>query len=594
VSEGDLTFELWLEKGAHFIAKIHQAEQLDQKSNSYHLVASEGQSYAAKHNHIFGRLQIKPYTWQAVSLRYREQRFSVWLNGYEAIKAQDAQLPSGFCFVGIKEGRAKVRALTLRSQGNAGNGNRANNPAAITPPASATCSCPSNTDRLPAPGSQRWPFTAPPTRNLMYHIWPVTGSMWRWNLDQLKRRLELFNGRRVMSIVHDQRSVAPQEVQDAVKGHGFEFVIAGNDERGEAITFAEMLRRVLSDDTNEVTFYGHAKGVKYEPDIPVTIRRWSEVQYQVALDDWLTVYEQLQRYAMTGPFKRLGRFNTHYNLADWHYSGTYFWMRNAQVFARNHKDIPQFYGGVETWPGTMFSRDETTCLFVDNLGPDHRHHPYYPEFWDYTAEPAIRRWQATLKPLPPPADLKQPEPYKGDREHRMEQKPEEFQWWLELLLAERVSSLLTIGANDGGLEWHLAREFREHGRTIEITSIKPRPGAGVKATFDQAEQNFGQSIRLVTAAQYAGDRSLIADHYDAVFIDGDHSYKGCRADFSLALSLRPRLIALHDIVDSDWHAYAQCCVSKVWRELKQEYATTQKASTQWGGIGVVLMNRTSK
>ena len=151
VSEGDLSFELWLEKGAHFIAKIHQADQLDQKSNSYHLVASEEQSYAARHNHIFGRLQIKPYTWQAVSLRCHDQRFSVLLNGYEAIKVQDAQLRSGFCFVGIKEGRAKVRALTLRPRGN---GNRPNKPAEITHPATSTCSCKSKADHLPVPGSK--------------------------------------------------------------------------------------------------------------------------------------------------------------------------------------------------------------------------------------------------------------------------------------------------------------------------------------------------------------------------------------------------------------------------------------------------------
>jgi len=161
-------------------------------------------------------------------------------------------------------------------------------------------------------------------------------------------------------------------------------------------------------------------------------------------------------------------------------------------------------------------------------------------------------------------------------------------------LAERVSSLLTIGGNDAGLEWHVAREFREHGRSIDITSIKPQPGAGVKATFDQAKQNFRQSLKLITAGQYAGHRKRIADQYDAVFIDGDHSYKGCRADFSLALSLRPRLIALHDIVDSDWHAYARCCVSRVWRELSQEYSTMQKAATQWGGIGVVVLNRSSQ
>src|ERR1051326_1642300 len=213
----------------------------------------------------------------------------------------------------------------------------------------------------PAPGAHLWPFTAMPKRNLLYHVWPVSGTMWRWNLDQLLKRIELFNGRRVMSIVYDAKSAAPEEVQEVVAGHGFEFVIAPNDERGEAINFAEMMRMVASRDQNELTFSGHAKGVKYEPTVPQPIRRWSEVQYQVALDDWKSIREQLQRYAMTGPFKRYGRYKPHRNLADWHYSGTYFWMRHAHVFARDYQAIPQFYGGVETWPGTVFRKEETGC-----------------------------------------------------------------------------------------------------------------------------------------------------------------------------------------------------------------------------------------
>ncbi len=65
--------------------------------------------------------------------------------------------------------------------------------------------------------------------------------------------------------------------------------IARNDERGEAITFPLMMQKVASDDPNEITFYGHAKGVKYEPNVPLPVKRWAEVQYRVALDDWLTI-----------------------------------------------------------------------------------------------------------------------------------------------------------------------------------------------------------------------------------------------------------------------------------------------------------------
>jgi hypothetical protein len=34
----------------------------------------------------------------------------------------------------------------------------------------------------------------------------VRGEMWRWNLDQLIKRIDLFNRRRILGIVQDDRS----------------------------------------------------------------------------------------------------------------------------------------------------------------------------------------------------------------------------------------------------------------------------------------------------------------------------------------------------------------------------------------------------
>jgi len=57
---------------------------------------------------------------------------------------------------------------------------------------------------------------------------------------------------------------------------------------------------------DEVSFYAHAKGVKYEPTLPRSVKRWAELQYAVTLDDWLAVREQLDRFAMTGIFRKHG------------------------------------------------------------------------------------------------------------------------------------------------------------------------------------------------------------------------------------------------------------------------------------------------
>jgi hypothetical protein len=49
-------------------------------------------------------------------------------------------------------------------------------------------------------------FQHSPRRNLLYHIWPITDSLWRWNVEQLLKRIELFNGKRVLSVFLDERT----------------------------------------------------------------------------------------------------------------------------------------------------------------------------------------------------------------------------------------------------------------------------------------------------------------------------------------------------------------------------------------------------
>jgi hypothetical protein len=140
-----------------------------------------------------------------------------------------------------------------------------------------------------------------------------------------------------------------------------------NDPRGEAVAFPDLLEQVNSVDPNEVTFYAHAKGVKYGSQVTAPLRKWVETLYRVNLDDWLAVKRQLDRYPMTGAFKMYGRFATHRQMGDWHYSGTFFWFRNQAVFSKNYSQVPDFYYGVEAWPGLLFEGKQTGCLFMDGI-----------------------------------------------------------------------------------------------------------------------------------------------------------------------------------------------------------------------------------
>ena len=332
----ELSFDVRLSTDAWFVAKIHQQDRYDQTTNSYHIVLAPQHDYVAKHFTIFRPLSVKRGVWQRITLRWVRQTLEVAVGGILQAHQSDNHLPSGYCFLGIKGGLTELRNIRLLDLTSP-------DPHPVTAHTGSAAS-------QPAIEVNSLRSATPPRRNLMYHIWPVRGSTWKWNLDQLKQRIELFNGRRVVGIAHDSSSENPEAVQEYLEGHGCEFFVTANDQTGEVTTFAPMLQRLGSENANELTFYGHAKGVKYEPDFPVNVRRWAEVQYRV-------------------------------------------WMRNSDVFSRRDRKVPNFYGGVEAWPGLLFNRHDTGCLFMDNL----TQLPYHGLFWQNGANEAFRLWESKVR-----------------------------------------------------------------------------------------------------------------------------------------------------------------------------------------------------
>jgi len=434
------------------------------------------------------------------------------------------------------------------------------------------------------------PFSAMPRRNLIYHVWPVRDSLWRWNIDQLLKRIDIFNGRRIVGIVHDSRSDPPEEVMKALDGHGCEFVVHPNADTGEAITFPEMLERVASDDPNEITFYGHAKGVKYGSKASSSVRQWTEALYMTALDDWLSVVHQLQQFGMTGAFKMRGRFRSHRQCSDWHYSGTFFWFRHARVFNRSWHVVPQFYCGVEAWPGTLFRAEETGCLFLDGLTDL----PYLANFWRRRGNVALKNWLAARKTVPVPDDLARPTAPADEPGPRIEQVPSEFEWFASQVLAAGARRVLTTGALHGGTEWWLARACHRAGVALDLTVVESAPLPELRATLADATDRFGTRITLVEGcSQSAEVQARLQPPFDVVFSDADRRYAAVCQDWELARAVHARQVAFHDIVDSHWHVQCRCCVSRLWHELKSRFPTTECGSGEWGGVGIVSLPHSS-
>jgi cephalosporin hydroxylase len=86
-------------------------------------------------------------------------------------------------------------------------------------------------------------------------------------------------------------------------------------------------------------------------------------------------------------------------------------------------------------------------------------------------------------------------------------------------------------------------------------------------------------------------RKILEGHkLDFLFIDGDHTYDGVRADVEMYSGLvgKKGLIAFHDICS---HApETRCEVDKFWNEVKDKYEHGEMIKDRkqgWAGIGVI-------
>jgi hypothetical protein len=240
------------------------------------------------------------------------------------------------------------------------------------------------------PPIEPMPFTGPIRRNFLYHVYPDTAhrEIWQRNIDNILKRMDMFNGHRAVGIVTAKHLDPPEMVMDAFKGEVDDFYVAKNVKKlREVITFVPLLEKVESMDPNDVTFCAHTKGVTHNDGDWTTVHRWGDLMYRTCLDDWPAVEKMLESKAMAGSFKSYGQFRTRKN-HRWHYSGTFYWFRNKDVFSRNWRYVDQRYFGNESWPGLMFKPEETGCLFLDHVGD-----PYNGEYWENTVQPEFDKWR---------------------------------------------------------------------------------------------------------------------------------------------------------------------------------------------------------
>ncbi|MGH9203044.1 MAG: glycosyltransferase family 2 protein, partial [Vicinamibacterales bacterium] len=98
-------------------AKINQASQLDQQTNSYHLYCVGGCSYVARHCCVLEMFAIPCDTWVKLRLAYHQGWLSVDEFDRAVHRVRDVLLPEGFAFLGVKSGQVRLRNVSLSPPG---------------------------------------------------------------------------------------------------------------------------------------------------------------------------------------------------------------------------------------------------------------------------------------------------------------------------------------------------------------------------------------------------------------------------------------------------------------------------------------------
>ena len=106
-------FDAWLPADGCFVAKVNQAEQLDQCANSYHLYYDSGSAYLARHHCVFKAFALPAETWITLRLGVDQGLLSMFESDRLVHSVRDEMLDGGYAVLSIKRGIVKLRNVRL-------------------------------------------------------------------------------------------------------------------------------------------------------------------------------------------------------------------------------------------------------------------------------------------------------------------------------------------------------------------------------------------------------------------------------------------------------------------------------------------------
>lgn len=157
-----------------------------------------------------------------------------------------------------------------------------------------------------------------------------------------------------------------------------------------------------------------------------------------------------------------------------------------------------------------------------------------------------------------------------------------------------------IGTARGGTLYVWAQSLETPNKFLSIDLPGGRFGGG----YSQGRAKFYSQFtkeEIVTLRRNSHDeetksmlsKELNGEKIDFLLIDGDHTYEGVKQDFQMYKEFVSEggIIAFHDILPHP--KLPDCNVDKFWKEIKEDYETTElvaKEGQGWAGIGIVRLS----
>ena len=183
----------------------------------------------------------------------------------------------------------------------------------------------------------------------------------------------------------------------------------------------------------------------------------------------------------------------------------------------------------------------------------------------------------------------------------------EFEELIKIVGHQMPAKSLEIGSFFGGTLWHWINASWSSVASVDmlVPDADPRRPKQdeCRAKWQSWADKKGISLRTFLGDSRSPEAVAFMEKngpYDFVFIDGDHSYAGVKADFENALrfSAKGGIISLHDILPAPWWGSIE--VWRFWDELvEQGYVTQvlcskkgqlfQQADMSTWGIGIVRL-----